>query len=155
MRSFFKTVLACFIAIMAAGFVGFIFVVLRITLDESISDNPTEAPFSASLLNGSGYVRRLALLDVISAIDAAAEDPRIEAIYLNINGYPSMGPASLGELRDALDGFRSSGKPLVSYADSYTQSAYYISSATSNGEVWPRARCFSKACSTNSAYARR
>ncbi len=155
MRSFFKTVLACFIAIMAAGFVGFIFVsllvsvmsaslgdsftgrtprpvgngsVLRITLDESISDNPTEAPFSASLLNGSGYVRRLALLDVISAIDAAAEDPRIEAIYLNINGYPSMGPASLGELRDALDGFRSSGKPLVSYADSYTQSAYYISS---------------------------
>ena len=101
MRSFFKTVLACFIAIMAAGFVGFIFVsllvsvmsatlgdsftgrtprpvgngsVLRITLDESISDNPTEAPFSASLLNGSGYVRRLALLDVISAIDAAAED---------------------------------------------------------------------------------
>jgi len=156
MKSFFRTVLACFVAIVAAGFVGFIFLtmvvsvmsaaiggsftgrtprpvadgsVLRITLDETISDNPAEPPVSASLLTGSVYMnRQLALLDVLSAIDAAAEDPAIEAIYLDINGYPSMGPASMSELREALDGFRLSGKPLVSYSDSYTQSAYYIGS---------------------------
>lgn len=156
MRSFFKTLLACFVAVMAAGFIGFILVVtsvsvlsvalgesltgytprpvsggsvLRITLDETISDNPAEAPVSASFLTGSVYVnRQLALLDVISAIDAAADDPRIEALYLNINGSPSMGPASMGELREALDAFRLSGKPLISYADSYTQGSYYLSS---------------------------
>lgn len=156
MRSFFRTLLACFIAVMAAGFVGFIFItmlvsvmsaalgesftgrttrtvgsgsVLRITLDESISDNPAEAPVSASFLTGSVHVnRQLSLLDAISAIEAAADDPRIEAVYLKINGYPSIGPASMGELREALDAFRLSGKPLISYADSYTQSAYYIGS---------------------------
>ncbi|MDE6483199.1 MAG: signal peptide peptidase SppA [Rikenellaceae bacterium] len=156
MRSFFRTLLACFIAVMAAGVVGFIFItmlvsvmsaalgesftggttrtvgsgsVLRITLDESISDNPAEAPVSASFLTGSVHVnRQLSLLDAISAIEAAADDPRIEAVYLNINGYPSIGPASMGELREALDAFRLSGKPLISYADSYTQSAYYIGS---------------------------
>lgn len=105
--------------------------VLEITLRESISDNPSQPPVSASLFTGRVSVnRQMALLDVVQAIETAATDSRIDAIYLNIDTPVSIGIASMSEIRKALSMFAASGKPIISYADSYSQGSYYLSSVS-------------------------
>ncbi len=101
--------------------------VLEITLEGAITDAPPATPFEyfdfANMRNkGSNTI-----LQVISAIENATVDNRIEGIYLaptagNINS------ANLEELREALVQFKDSGKFIVSYADSYSQGQYYLCS---------------------------
>ncbi|MCC6462210.1 MAG: signal peptide peptidase SppA [Saprospiraceae bacterium] len=69
----------------------------------------------------------LGLTDMVKAIQQAKEDADIKGIYLN-SMYLSAGKASSSVLRAALQDFKSSGKFIVSYANLYTQNAYYISS---------------------------
>lgn len=155
MKQFLKTVLACIVAIVACSIVNTFCMlmviailkssynsdsghkhikkgsVLEITLSENISDNPSQPPVSASLFTGRVSVnRQMALLDVVTAIETAATDNRIEAIYLNIDTPLSIGIASLSEIRKALSLFASSGKPIISYADSYSQGSYYLCSVS-------------------------
>ncbi len=155
MKQFLKNVLACIVAIVVCGTANMVFMltlivmfnlsyksdathrsvkrgsVLEITLRESISDNPSQPPVSASLFTGRVSVnRQMALLDVVQAIETAATDSRIDAIYLNIDTPVSIGIASMSEIRKALSMFAASGKPIISYADSYSQSSYYLSSVS-------------------------
>lgn len=69
----------------------------------------------------------LGLSDMVAAIGHAKEDPDIKGIYINAT-YVMAGKATSAVLRDALQDFRSSGKFVVSYANYYTQGAYYLAS---------------------------
>ncbi len=71
----------------------------------------------------------LGLSDMVAAIRRAKEDPDIKGIYINAT-YVMAGKASSSVLRDALVDFKSSGKFIVSYANYYTQNAYYMVSAS-------------------------
>lgn len=65
--------------------------------------------------------------DVINSIKKAKENPNIDAIYINIP-YISGGLSAINEVRSALTDFKKCGKPIIAYADSYTQEAYLLSS---------------------------
>lgn len=100
--------------------------ILRIELngalvDRSTSENPLNQLLGRSKSSSQG-------LDVlIDAVKTAKNDKRIKGIYLE-GGAISSDFATLQELRGALLDFKSSGKFIVSYADSYSQGAYYIAS---------------------------
>jgi protease-4 len=71
----------------------------------------------------------LGLSDIVTAIRAAKDDPDIKGIYINAT-YVIAGKATSSVLRDALQDFKTSGKFIVSYANYYTQNAYYMASVS-------------------------
>ncbi len=77
------------------------------------------------------------LRDVVAAIDRAAKDDRVTALFATI-GDTRLGMAGAQEVRDAVLRFRASGKPAVVFAETVGEGggtvAYYLASAF--GEVW-------------------
>ena len=71
----------------------------------------------------------LGLSDMVLAIKKAKEDPDIKGIYLNAS-FVGAGKATSSVLRAALEDFKTSGKFIVSYANYYTQNAYYLASVS-------------------------
>lgn len=68
------------------------------------------------------------LQDVVDAVHAAADDPRIKMLVLNIN---RMQGASLDQLRTvgrALETFKQTGKQVIAFGDSFNQGQYYLAS---------------------------
>jgi protease-4 len=63
---------------------------------------------------------------LIRSIDKAASDPAIKFIYMNLSSL-NAGITHTEELRSALERFRTSGKPVIAYADNFSQPAYYLS----------------------------
>ena len=148
---FWKTVLASFVGFIAANilcsiFAFFLFIVivvgalasgstpteirdgsvLKIDLS-SISEIVTTDELSSFIPGMGSDEKPISLSQVLASIRKAKADSRIRGIYLNVEGY-SGGMASTADLREALKDFRSSGKFIISYADSYDQKAYYLSS---------------------------
>lgn len=102
--------------------------VLRIDLNARYVDraqnNPFESfdPFSGEMESAIG------LNDIISALKAAKDDPKILGIYLN-GGIPMAGNATLKDIREAIIDFKSSGKFVYGYSEILTQKGLYLASA--------------------------
>lgn len=76
----------------------------------------------------------LPLCSVIQALNRAAYDKSISALYITGNFQPAHrpGPAVLKELREAILKFKTdSGKPVIAYNHSWTQWDYYVCSGAS------------------------
>lgn len=71
----------------------------------------------------------IGLQRICELIDHAATDPKIKGILLE-NNYVVMGQATLYTILQKLEDFKTSGKFIYSYADSYSQSAYLLSSVS-------------------------
>lgn len=71
----------------------------------------------------------LGLDQLLTAIRKAKENEDIKGIYIEAGAFSSDTPASAHAIREALLDFKKSGKWIVAYGDSYTQTTYYISSA--------------------------
>ena len=147
MKSFLKQVLAVIVGICSVGaFATLMFFVmlgvmlatgdekqsvsdnsiLRIELTGTVVDRSTpDSPLNQLLGRSNASSQGLDVL--IDAIKTAKGDKRIKGIYIE-GGTMSSDFATLQELRGALVDFKSSGKFIVAYADSYTQGAYYIAS---------------------------
>lgn len=91
------------------------------TLSERSNDNPL-VPFFNEDFTPQG------LDDILISIKKAKESDEIKGIYIECN-YLDASFASLEEIRSALLDFKKSGKFIIAYADNYTQSLYYLSSA--------------------------
>lgn len=70
----------------------------------------------------------IGLEDIISSIKKAKDNEDIKGIYIESGLFSSDSPASAHAIREALLDFKKSGKWIVAYADSYTQTTYYICS---------------------------
>jgi protease-4 len=66
------------------------------------------------------------LRDLVESVDAAADDDRIRALYLDLGSLEGAGIVKLSELTRAVDAFRETGKPVIAYADFYDQRQYYL-----------------------------
>jgi protease-4 len=71
----------------------------------------------------------LGLDQLLTAIRKAKENEDIKGIYIEAGAFSSDTPASAHAIREALLDFKKSGKWIIAYGDSYTQTTYYISSA--------------------------
>lgn len=104
--------------------------VYRLKLEGMLTEQAAEVnPFDA-LLNQMPYGNRtttVGLDEILSNIRLAAEDEHIVGIYLE-EGMLSCGPAQAKAIRDALLGFKESGKWVIAYAHRYDCYSYYIAS---------------------------
>ena len=71
--------------------------------------------------------KQIGLTDVIDAISAAKTDENIKGISI-LNNNSSLGMAQSKAVRDALEDFKTSGKFVMAYANTYSQKEYYLNS---------------------------
>lgn len=106
--------------------------VLVFDLSTQITDRPVdETAGTLARLLGRGE-SSLQLRAATTALRDAAKDKRISSLYLHGNlvsdGY-SSGYAAVRELRQAVQEFRKSGKPVVAYMTDADKRDYYLASA--------------------------
>lgn len=85
-------------------------------------------------VQGGGGESQVRLRDLIGVIDAAAKDPKVTQMLLQLDGLGSIGLPMLREVSAALQRFKAAGKPIVAYGSYFEQRAYYL--AAQAGEVW-------------------
>jgi len=151
MKDFFKHLFASLLALVifsGAFFILFIAIaaaggpkntvpekaVLIFDLSTNIPDSVRDPEPGEALRQAlSGRENATPLYTLIKALDRAAGDKRIAALYLTGNpesaGYGS-GPAALKELKEALQRFAASGKPVISYNLGWSKRAYYLCAGT-------------------------
>ena len=101
--------------------------VLYMKLNYDIPDRTTDNPFSAINFQTMESLDATGLNDILRNIERAKTDPNIKGIYMELSSIPTS-TATLQEIRDKLIEFKESGKFLVTYGESYSQSAYYLAS---------------------------
>jgi protease IV len=84
--------------------------------------------------------RRVVVRDVVEALERAAVDGRVRALFARIGGR--MGLAQVQEVRDAVARFRAGGKPAIAYAETFGErgpgnAAYYLATAFSEIYMMP------------------
>src|ERR1035437_5654272 len=105
--------------------------VLVFNLDTQITDRPTDENFHALVRLFGGAQSTLQLRAATTALRASALDARISGLYLHGNlrtdGY-SSGYGALRELREAIQDFQKSGKPVIAYVANADNRDYYLES---------------------------
>ena len=102
--------------------------VLHMKLDYSIPDRSTDDPFGSFDFATMETKESTGLNDILRNIENAKTDNNIKGIYLELSSIPTP-TATLQELRSKLIEFKESGKFVVAYGESFSQSAYYVASA--------------------------
>ena len=148
--NFFKTFLASLLAFFAANFVWFFLFliivggvaalagasttivepksVLKIDLAESIVDQPVNDPLAGFDPMSMNVQKSVSNLQVMRAIEAAAQDENIEGIYINLTGAGTASAALLEEVRGYITSFKESEKFVIAYGETYSQGGYYLAS---------------------------
>lgn len=149
MKSFFKTFFASFLgsAVLLLVVVIFIFGSLIASIAKSSETNITLKPKTVLYMNlnydipertnsnslamyfNTSKIDMAGMNDILNNIDAAATDANIEGIFLDLSDIGTS-TANIEEIRNRLISFKESGKFLISYAEAYTQSAYYLASVS-------------------------
>ncbi len=141
--AFLRNLLATILGLLIFTFLGF-FMLIGIVASSSSDDVPTVKSNSVLYFPMTGVLEERAmedpfvnafsdappaqsLLDIISAIDYAKTDNRIEGIYLEPM-YLSGDYAGLKEIRDALNEFKESGKFVYAFGDYVSESDFYVAS---------------------------
>jgi protease-4 len=98
-------------------------------VEEKSALDPIEA-----LLSGSAPVEEYRARDLVRALDAAATDPRISAVVLDMTTFMGGGQVHLTEIGEAMDRVRKAKKPVLTYALGYTDDQMLLAAHAS--EVW-------------------
>jgi protease-4 len=163
MRSFFKSVLASFTALLLFSGLGIvsltaIFILsiasaskdvrpdvennTMLTIDLSIPIQDAQAELSpgeaVQQIFSDQDTTSLSLRLVTGAIAQAAEDPNIVGLYLDgTKGDFSTGLANALEVRRAIDTFRASGKPIIAYDRDWSERALVLGTAATELAIDP------------------
>ncbi len=141
MNTFLKVFFGCLLALVVAGLLAFLLLfgmaasltttvkpvireksILYIDLSQPVLEQGREEDLN---LNTLSIDKIAGLHDMIGAIRHAMGDSSVKALYLLARGN-SLGLAASQELGAIIDSFRTSGKPVVAYADIMPQRAYEI-----------------------------
>ena len=98
--------------------------IFKLNLKGEVTERMIDNPFAA-LMNEEQTA--LGLNDILTSIQKAADNEFIKGIYLEAGGIVAD-PACTEEIRNALLRFKETGKFVVAYGGSYTESDYYICS---------------------------
>lgn len=145
MKQFFGSLLGAFIGVVVATIIAvFIIVgvissalssdtvvnvkdesVLHITFDGPIIEREPKSEFAK--LTGFSKDEKIGLDLIVESIKKAKDDDKIKGIFLETQDIDA-GMASVEEIRVALLDFKSSGKFIYAYGETYSQKGYYLSS---------------------------
>ena len=160
MKSFFKTVMAVFTALVIFFILTFIFSlgflavlspsetvvvednsILHLNLSNKVlaersAPEDFAFPVDLPLVGNVGEAPTVGLDDLRKAIRSAAESEKIDGIFLEAGGLVS-GQALHQELRNELVNFKESGKFIVSFDTYYSEMGYYLSSTADSIYIHP------------------
>src|SRR4029078_1928872 len=71
-------------------------------------------------------VQKVQLRDILNAVDAAAEDPKISSLVVVLDDMRPTGFATLREIAAAIRRFKAIGKKVVAWGAGYDQRQYYV-----------------------------
>jgi protease IV len=164
MRDFFKYTLASFVGLIlfvTLGLGGLLFVISAIatasrsagpTVEKDsilVLDLSTEITDSSPVSDANtviqgvlsdGIPETVSLRSVLNALEKAATDDRIVGLYLtgNVNAAGlGSGFATLREVREALQAFQESGKPIFAYSEAWAEQDYYLGSVADTVALSP------------------
>ncbi len=145
MKEFLKYTLATIVGLFLTGFI-FIFLgiislagligsaetetqvknnsVLFLDFNGMLTERSVDNPFAAYL---NDQFNEYGLDDILTAIRKAKETDEVKGIYIQSSALGASF-ASTQEIRNALADFKESGKFITTYADTYSQGLYYLSS---------------------------
>ena len=100
---------------------------LYMKLDYDIPDRTVDNPIGSFNFSSMETQESTGMTTILHNIEHAKTDPNIKGIYLELSSIPTS-TATLQEIRNKLIEFKESGKFIVTYGESYSQSAYYMAS---------------------------
>lgn len=140
MKQFLKNVAATVLGVIIAGSLAGVFFFIAL-MGLALSDNDTTSIKDNSVLviKLSGVMNEHndaanpldalmdkaptpSVSDIVQAVKKAKTDSRIKGIYIEAGLFAADSYASMEAVHDALADFRKSGKWIIAYGDSYTQS---------------------------------
>lgn len=83
-------------------------------------------PFQAALGGPNALPREVLLSDVMTALDRASEDKRINMLYLRLDQFEGALPAALHQLANGIKDFKESGKSVAAFGNGYSQAQYLL-----------------------------
>ncbi|KOQ97749.1 protease [Haemophilus sp. C1] len=104
---------------------------LLVNLDGYLADNRDETlrwQDALSELNSEHVPRKISTFDVVFAIQQAEDDPKIKGLVLDLNYFEGADLPALDFIGGAISQFKNAGKPVIAYADNYSQGQYYLAS---------------------------
>jgi protease-4 len=107
--------------------------VLYMKLNYEIPDRTVDNPFGSFDFSSMETLETTGLNEILRNIEHAKTDANIKGIYLELSSIPTS-TATLQELRGKLAEFKESGKFIVCYGETYSQSAYYVASVAD--QIW-------------------
>ncbi len=125
--------------------------VLTIDLDKVIVERVANDPLSNLLGDSPFSESKLGLNEILKNIKKAKRDDKIVGIYLQ-SGSPQTGYATAGEIRNALEDFKSSGKFIVAFDPDYSQKGYYIASVANKTYMPPNGMMYFKGISAQRTF---
>ena len=112
--------------------------ILKIDLGTVVSERSgSEGLDMMAMLQGGGMPEDLGLNTFISAVKNAAEDDKVDGIYIECNGV-SASPATLQAMRRALKEFKKSGKWIAAYGhEGINPADYYLAAVADSIYINP------------------
>jgi len=110
--------------------------ILLAKFNAQIIDRTNDDPFSNLFSGNFMYDQTMGLNQILKDLEKAKTDDNIEGIFMNL-GAVSAGIATLGEIREAMEDFKESGKFIYAYSNSYTQRSYYLASVADSVFMTP------------------
>jgi protease-4 len=143
MKSFFKIFFATLLAIIIFNLVLLFIIIgisssgeevavgdnsyLHLDLNRPIVEMTQDNPLAELSQAFGGGMAPVGLKNILQSLENAATDDKIKGVYLDAS-LVVAGFAQLEEIRNALSKFKESGKPVIAYAEMYSEGAYYIAS---------------------------
>ncbi len=112
--------------------------VLHIDFSTNIVDAPSTDPFAGVDIYSMSVSQSNTMMQVMNAIEAAADDDRIKGIYINLTGSGGAPINLVEEIRAEIERFKKSGKFVISYGETYSQGGYYLSSVADSVYLNPK-----------------
>ncbi len=104
---------------------------LLLNLNGYLADNRDEnMTWQTALqeINGQSVPMKISSFDVVYAINHAQEDDRIKGLVLDLNYFEGADLPALDYVGNAILEFKKANKPVIAYADNFSQAQYYLAS---------------------------
>ena len=109
--------------------------VLTVPIEGTIPERQADDPFQQAFGNAPGYDLR----DLQTALRNAAQDDRIEAVWLRMKGTSAQW-GTLQEVRQSIENVRASGTPVIASGADFglSEKGYFVASAADSVYVGPQ-----------------
>ena len=124
--------------------------VLVLNLEGTVKEMPlTDRTIPMALGSSSSGI---SLHELMATLEKAARDPSIAGVLLKLDKLDRVGLASIGEIGQALDRYKTSGKPLWAWGTNFSQVQYALATHANEIYMHPMGEVLVKGLASNRLY---